>query len=64
MAESFFSGFKREVIDGEHYATRADARSEIFSWLNWYNQTRLHSSIGNRPPAEYEQHLERQSLVA
>jgi transposase InsO family protein len=64
MAESFFAGFKREVIDGEHYATRADARSEIFTWLNWYNQTRLHSSIGYCPPAEYEQHLAQQSLVA
>jgi transposase InsO family protein len=64
MAESFLSGFKREVIDGEHFATRADARAEIFTWLNWYNQTRLHSSIGNCPPAEYEQHLARQSLVA
>ena len=57
MAESFFSGFKREVIDGEHFATRADAREEIFTWLNWYNRTRLHSSIGIRPPVEYEQHL-------
>ena len=64
MAESFFSGFKREVIDGEHYATRADARQEIFTWLNWYNQTRLHSSIGYCPPAEYEQHLQQQSLIA
>ena len=64
MAESFFSGFKREVIDGEHFATRADARKEIFSWLNWYNQARLHSSIGNTPPAEYEQQLSQQSLVA
>ena len=51
MAESFFAGFKREVIDGEHYATRAEARQEIFTWLNWYNQTRLHSSIGYCPPA-------------
>jgi len=24
----------------------------------------LHSSIGNRPPAEYEQHLAQQSLLA
>lgn len=64
MAESFFSGFKREVIDGEHFATRAEARAEIFSWLNWYNRTRLHSSIGNCPPLEYEQHLAQQSLVA
>lgn len=64
MAESFFSGFKREVIDGEHFATRADARTEIFAWLNWYNRTRLHSSIGCCPPAEYEQHLAQQSLLA
>jgi hypothetical protein len=27
-------------------------------------QTRLPSSIGNRPPAEYEQHLAQQSLLA
>ncbi len=64
MAESFFAGFKREVIDGDHFATRAQARKAIFTWLNWYNQTRLHSSIGNRPPAEYEQHLQQQTLVA
>lgn len=64
MAESFFSGFKREAIDGEHFATRADARREIFAWLNWYNQTRLHSSIGDRPPIEYEQHLDQQPLIA
>ena len=64
MAESFFSGFKREVIDGEHFATRAEARAQIFTWLNWYNRTRLHSSIGNCPPVEYEQHLAQQSLVA
>jgi transposase InsO family protein len=64
MAESFFSGFKREAIDGEHFATRADARKEIFTWLTWYNQTRLHSSIGDCPPIEYEHHLAQQSLVA
>lgn len=64
MAESFFAGFKREVIDGEHFATRAEARTEIFTWLNWYNQERLHSSIGNYPPIEYEHHLTQRSLVA
>ena len=59
MAESFFSGFKREVIDGEHFAARADARKEIFAWLNWYNQTRLHSSLNYRPPVEYGAGLSR-----
>jgi len=64
MAESFFSSFKREVVDGEHFASRAEARSETFSWLNWYNATRLHSSLDYRPPIEYEEHLESASLVA
>ena len=54
MAESFFASFKREVVDGEHFATRAEARAEIFAWCVWYNSTRLHTSIGNRPPIEYE----------
>jgi transposase InsO family protein len=64
MAESFFSSFKREVVDGEHFASRAEARRETFSWLNWYNAARLHSSLDYRPPIEYEEHLESTSLVA
>ena len=23
-------------------------------WVDWYNNRRLHSSIGDRPPAEHE----------
>ena len=64
MAESFFSSFKREVVDGEHFATRAEARAEIFAWLNWYNTIRLHSSLDFCPPIEYEEHLAQQLLVA
>jgi putative transposase len=25
------------------------------SWVHWFNTCRLHSMIGHRPPAEYEQ---------
>ena len=57
MAESFFASFKREAVDDEYFATRAEARAAIFEWLNWYNTDRLHSSVGYRPPVEYEQHL-------
>jgi transposase InsO family protein len=60
LAESF----KREVVDGEHFATRAEARAEIFAWLNWYNTIRLHSSLDFCSPIEYEEHLAQQSLVA
>jgi transposase InsO family protein len=60
----FFSSFKREDVDGEHFATRAETRAEIFAWLNWYNTIRLHSSLDFCPPIEYEEHPAEQSLVA
>ncbi|HEX3426068.1 MAG TPA: IS3 family transposase [Acidimicrobiales bacterium] len=64
QAESVWAGFKREAIDGEHFATKAQARRAIFSWVVWYNSTRLHTSIGKRPPIEYERHLQECALAA
>jgi putative transposase len=57
MTESFFSSFKREVVDGEHFATRAEARTGIFARLSWCTTIRLHSSLDFCPPIEYEEHL-------
>jgi transposase InsO family protein len=64
MAEAFWASLKREAVDHEHFATKAEAREAVFSWLVWYNTTRLHTSIGKRPPIEYEQHLTTQLLAA
>jgi transposase InsO family protein len=64
MAESLWASFKREAIDHEHFATKAQARAAAFEWLTWYNQTRLHSALDNQPPIEYEQHLTNQQLAA
>ncbi len=57
MAESLVASLKRELVDDEHFATRAEARAAVFEWLVWYNVDRLHSSLEYRPPVEYEQHL-------
>jgi transposase InsO family protein len=57
MAESFWGSLKRELVDDAHYATKEQARVAVFEWLVWYNRERLHSSIGYRPPEEYEHHL-------
>jgi hypothetical protein len=57
MAESFFASLKRELVDDEHFATRAEARAAVFEWLIWYNNDRLHSALQYRPTVEYEQHL-------
>lgn len=57
MAESFWASLKRELVDHAHYKTKLEARTALFEWLVWYNRERLHSSIGYRPPEEYEQYL-------
>jgi putative transposase len=55
VAESFWSSLKREVVHRYRFATRADARRAIFAWINRYNHHRLHSSLGYKPPIEWEQ---------
>jgi transposase InsO family protein len=55
VAESFWESLKRECVQGRVFATRAEARRAIFRWINWYNTTRLHSSLNNISPLEWEQ---------
>jgi transposase InsO family protein len=59
VAESFWESLKRECIQGRIFATRAEARRAIFRWINWYNTSRLHSTLNDVPPLEWEQqHLQ------
>lgn len=55
VAESFWATLKRECIKGRVFATRAEARRAIFTWINWYNTRRLHSSLDYVPPTTWEQ---------
>jgi putative transposase len=55
VAESFWESLKRECVKGRIFATRAEARRAIFKWINWYNNKRLHSSLNDVPPIEWEQ---------
>jgi putative transposase len=54
--ESFFHTLKTELVHHRQYATRADARRDIFAFIEgFYNRTRLHSAIGYISPIEMEQ---------
>ena len=58
QAESFFSRFKTELIEGGAFADLEEARSEIFTYIEgYYNRVRLHSSLGYKSPMEFEQEL-------
>jgi transposase InsO family protein len=61
VAESFWESLKRECLQGRVFATRAEARRAIFRWINWYNTTRLHTSLDSVPPIEWEQQYQQAS---
>jgi transposase InsO family protein len=53
--ESFFASLKTELIHGEDYATREEARTSIFEYVEvFYNRVRRHSALDYRSPEEYE----------
>ncbi len=55
-AESFFASLKKELTHHEDYQTREEARASIFEYIEvFYNNQRLHSSLGYVTPAAYEQ---------
>ncbi len=55
VVESFFGTLKTELIHNRRYATRAEARADIFEYVEvFYNRERRHSTLGYLSPAEYE----------
>jgi putative transposase len=63
-AESFWATLKRELISRYRFATRSDARRAIIAWINRYNAVRLHSTLGNVPPLEWELKYQQRQLLA
>jgi transposase InsO family protein len=58
QAESFFSRFKTELVEGGVFETAAEARGETFSYIEgYYNRIRLHSGLDYKSPMEYEREL-------
>jgi len=55
LSESFFASLKGELLDLQAWPTQAMARLAIVNYIAWYNGTRLHSTLGYRSPAEFEE---------
>ena len=54
LAESFVDSFKTELIADRVWRTRAQLELAVVEYISWFNHDRLHESLGDIPPAEFE----------
>lgn len=54
MAESFVDSFKTELISDRVWRSRSQLELAIVEYVGWFNGVRLHESLGDLPPAEFE----------
>lgn len=63
LMESTIGLYKTEVIDqlDRSWTSWRDVEAATASWVHWFNHDRLHTSIGDIPPAEYEDRYRQQT---
>lgn len=55
VVESFFATLKKERIHGERFATRQQAQTALFEYIEmFYNRVRRHSTLGQISPVQFE----------
>lgn len=54
VVESFFHSLKSEAVQKKLYANGLEAMADVVSYISFYNQERLHSSLGYQSPLAYE----------
>jgi putative transposase len=62
-AESFWSRFKAELLDGGSFPVLAEARLEISHHIAYYNAERRHSALGYQAPNRFESQLKTTSQL-
>jgi transposase InsO family protein len=62
-AESFWSRFKAELLDGGSFPGLAEAKLEISHHIAYYNAERRHSALGYHSPNHFENQLQTTSQL-
>lgn len=64
MCESFSATLECELLARRRFASQAEARMAVFSFVEgWYNPLRLHSALGYRSPITYEQQMQEAAMT-
>jgi putative transposase len=56
LAESFVDSYKTELIADRVWRSPVQVELATASYVGWFNHDRLHESLGDIPPVEFEQH--------
>jgi putative transposase len=63
LAESFVDSFKTGLIADRVWRLRSQLELAVVEYISWFNNDRIHESLGDIPPAEFEQ-LHRDRIAA
>jgi len=64
LAESFVNSFKTELIANRVWRSRSPLELAVVEYIGGVNNARLHESLRNFPPIEYEQlHALREAIT-
>ncbi|WP_438357004.1 IS3 family transposase [Legionella jamestowniensis] len=65
VAESFFGSLKQERVQWMQYQTRIEAHRDVLNYISvFYNDFRLHSTIGYKSPNQLEKEIGTLKMVA
>lgn len=54
VAEATFKLFKTEFVQGRNFESLDRLKLELADYVNWYNNVRIHSSLGYLSPKEFK----------
>lgn len=64
VTETLFGSLKVERLHDETFISVRAAKDAVIRWILWYNQKRMHSTIGYQSPAEFETAWQQKQLKA
>src|SRR5581483_6624159 len=55
IVERFFRSLKEECVWQHNFNSFVDARVAVARWIDWYNESRPHQSLGYLSPRRYRE---------
>ncbi|BDT04095.1 hypothetical protein SHM_17410 [Spiroplasma ixodetis] len=57
VAEATFKTFKTEFINDKNFTSLIQLKLELFDYINWYNNIRIHSTLNYLTPVKYHEQM-------